>query len=461
MGAERDALVRLRKHAGDGVTVQPGGIFQDGDRWLAVGDSITQNGTYSLWVYLYYLTRFPHWSFHLFNAGISGDSAEGAIRRYDWDLRGFGSTVATIMFGMNDVCRELYEGTASSPETARLREMKLREFGGHMIDLAVRLKKDGARVVFVTPSIYGESMPDDGELGVNGALAKCGDIMGSMAGFLSAEFIDLHGPMMEIARKMRRTDGGPSLVGSDRVHPTPLGNFIMAYLLLKGGQASAKVSEVDLDAEEFRVNKVENASVENLSFGAETVGFSVEAMALPYPVGEEAQPALDWVPFHEDLNCELLRVRGLRAGRHLLVVDGEEIGLFDAAELSAGVNLAPINVTPQARQSAEILRLVRQWHALLCQDLRVLAQTEHWHLADIPRSATDEEARAVLQKELKRLNGSLADIDQYNRRIMEQYLLAKPREAETRECLEDLLVEIRRAARPKSRRYELYALHAI
>jgi hypothetical protein len=33
--------------------------FHDGDRWSVVGDSITQNGTYPAWVYLFYATRFP------------------------------------------------------------------------------------------------------------------------------------------------------------------------------------------------------------------------------------------------------------------------------------------------------------------------------------------------------------------------------------------------------------------
>lgn len=57
--------------------------FQDGDRVLFLGDSITRAGPWHSLISLYYETRFPERNIEWHNAGISGDTAEGALRRLD------------------------------------------------------------------------------------------------------------------------------------------------------------------------------------------------------------------------------------------------------------------------------------------------------------------------------------------------------------------------------------------
>lgn len=232
----------------------------------------------------------------------------------------------------------------------------------------------------------------------------------------------------------------------------------MAYLFLKGSGAPAVVSEVDLDAAELWVRQVENAEIEGLTAGPGGPVFFVKASALPFPLAEEVEAVLSGIPFHEDLNREMLRVTGLTAGRYMLSIDDEEIGLFDAEELAHGINLASKNWTPQARQAREILHLARRWHELLCRDLRVLAQAEHWHLMDVPRTTPPEDVRSALQEKMKLIDGSTVELDRYNVGIMERYLVAKPREARTRALLAHFLERIRKEARPKTRRYELCAV---
>ena len=56
-----------------GVAIHAGAeaaqLFGNGERWLAVGDSITHNGEFTAWVYLYYATRFPERDLEVENGG--------------------------------------------------------------------------------------------------------------------------------------------------------------------------------------------------------------------------------------------------------------------------------------------------------------------------------------------------------------------------------------------------------
>jgi lysophospholipase L1-like esterase len=92
--------------------------FRAQDRWCAIGDSITHSGSYHEWIQLYWMTRFPTHSLELFNGGISGDTAEGGLRRFLWDILPNRPTVASVMFGMNDVARTLYSD--APPITSRI-----------------------------------------------------------------------------------------------------------------------------------------------------------------------------------------------------------------------------------------------------------------------------------------------------------------------------------------------------
>ena len=328
----------------------PAGLFQNGDRWTVVGDSITQGGTYYVWVYLYYATRFPDRKIELFNAGNSGDSAEGALMRYDWDIK----AVATIMFGMNDVKRELYDANQITPELAARRASVLESYRGKMMELAKRLKADGTRIVFVTPSIYDETAVTKrpAQNGVNGALAECSTFMRKLAGETGSSVIDFNGPMTELNANLQATDPTVSLIKPDRVHPNELGHFVMTYLFLKGQQAPALVSSVSIDAKASRVREVQNATVDKLLVGPEEVTFSMTENALPYPVGKELEKALNWVPFQEELNQEKFQVLGLPAATYELLIDETPVRRYSAQELAVGVNLALESNTPQAVQSA-------------------------------------------------------------------------------------------------------------
>ena len=48
----------------------------------------------------------------------------------------------------------------------------------------------------------------------------------------------------------------------------------------------------------------------------------------------------------EEMNTELLKVTGLK-GQYKLLIDNQEIGTWDAADLAKGINLAAESKTPQ------------------------------------------------------------------------------------------------------------------
>ena len=83
--------------------------FKDKQRVVFIGDSITHGGTYHKNIALFHATRFPHKRIDYINAGISGDTVKGTLLRFDRDIAVHQPDVATIMLGMNDVGRYLYE----------------------------------------------------------------------------------------------------------------------------------------------------------------------------------------------------------------------------------------------------------------------------------------------------------------------------------------------------------------
>ena len=52
--------------------------FEEGERVVFVGNSITHGGHYHSFIWLYYMTRFPDKPITIMNAGIGGESA--------WDM---------------------------------------------------------------------------------------------------------------------------------------------------------------------------------------------------------------------------------------------------------------------------------------------------------------------------------------------------------------------------------------
>jgi lysophospholipase L1-like esterase len=397
--------------------------FQSGDRWCAVGDSITHTGRYHDYIYLFQSTRHPKSVIGFHNCGIAGDTAAGALKRAQGDILRHQPTVATILFGMNDVGRNLYADAEETPGLRQLRENKLNEYSSNMRGLAETLRASGARLIFITPTIYDETcaLPSAKLPGVNAALGRCADEVRRLARDFNGTLVDFHGPMTELNRKLQKADPNQSLVGPDRIHPGETGHFVMAYLFLKAQGETPVVAEITRDAG-----------------GGSEVSFTHLEEALPFPVPEACLPALELVPFMDELNRETLRITGLPAGNYQLRIDGEWISTHKAPELAEGVNLATLPNTPQYRQALAVANL-NERRFRLTKELRIIAYVE----SKMGRPFGDTSAFdhvAALEK-IKTNHPWISG--QYR-----EYLRLKPQQAELENQLAACVLEIRKSSQP-------------
>ena len=202
-------------------------MFQDGDVVAMIGDSITCDGRWWVNVREQWLARHPGAFCDFRNCGIPGGGAEGALRRYAWDIAPLRPTVAVVMFGMNDVWREGYRPPITG-EMLTGRAECLELFLANMNELVERLVQEGVRVALLTPTPFDQYAPDrpaPNLPGVDDALAICAGMVKGIAAARRLSVVDLHTPLR------RRCAAGEMLISEDRVHPGGLGHLAMAELV--------------------------------------------------------------------------------------------------------------------------------------------------------------------------------------------------------------------------------------
>ena len=446
---------------GGGAAEAPDQQFQAGDRWAVVGDSITHGRRYHSFIYLFHATRYPEREFRSFNCGISGDSAAGAVQRFDWDIGVHQPTVATIMLGMNDVGRGLYAPGQSGEAVEARRQGAIEAYLQALTQLTERLQALPCRVVFITPSIYDQTgvMPTENCVGVNEALGRCGEGARGIAERLGAAVIDLHGPMTALNARLQQADPAATLVGPDRVHPGDAGQLVMAYYILKGQGVSGTVAALSLDAAQGQATAQENCQITDLRCQGGTVSFSCTEAALPYPVLPAAEEALKWVPFMADLNREMLTVTGLSAGQYTVLVDGQPVAAVADTELAAGVNLAGNPRSPMLKQALRVMAVEEKRFAVAAR-MRTFAAQRHWLARGNSKLNPDDfeamKAALLADLETKKSTPNFA----YFKGQVDAYIAWKPREAELRQELEENTAALWRLNQPQAHRFEIRPLLA-
>jgi lysophospholipase L1-like esterase len=344
-----------------GQSVAP---FKDGDRAVFLGNSITDGGHYHSYIWLYYMTRFPEMNLTIENAGIGGDTALNMFNRLDTDVFNRRPTVLTVTFGMNDSGYAEYNREGGEEFGRRKYEECLANYKlleGRLAGLS------GVRVVQMGSSPYDEDaqIKNTALKGKNAVMQRITDFQKESAGRHGWEFIDLNKPMTEINRRQQAVDPAFALCGNDRIHPGNDGHMVMAWLYLKAqGFAGRPVADVEIDAAGATATKSVGAEISDIRRSGRDLSFSYLAEALPYPLdtlirsrgGQPQSNIVNLVPFTEEMNREMLTVKGLR-GRYMLKIDGEEIGSWNAAEYAVGINLAEQTWTPQYRQAQSVMHL--------------------------------------------------------------------------------------------------------
>ena len=351
--------------------------FQNNDTICLVGDSITHSGTYHSHIFLYHATRHPQMRLRFVNCGISGDSSSGMLGRLNQDVFSSNPTVVTLSAGMNDVGLGLYSLIKVPDDAENRKRNAIDAFKQNIERISDALTEKGVRQILITPTIYEEHVEsrDENMRGANAALGKCRDFVLEFGKTRNIPVVDFWHPMNEINRTRQQADASFTLVGKDRIHPGPIGHLVMAYLFLDQTNAGQDVWRISMDAKANEVLEQKNAEVTDLATTPEGLTFSSKEMSLPFPLIEEAKEALNLVPFMERLNQQVLRIRNLPEGNHMLKINGSEVGIYSHSAFEKGVNLAENPATPQNLIAQEIGKLCAEHHSL-GNTIRMLRRVE-------------------------------------------------------------------------------------
>lgn len=422
--------------------------FAHDTHYAAIGDSITHAGRYLVYLETFYLTRFPDREIEMLNLGIAGDTASGALTRFSWDIEPLHAGVASVMFGMNDVTRSLYEAKNGAPHLKEKRAEKIREFRLNLASLVKKLTDDGTKVVVVSPTIFDEfaQMESATFPGLDAALAECGRAAKSVALQFRVPFVDVHSPMKSLSDRMQNDSPSATIVGPDRVHPQAPGHLFLMSLILKAQEVPSTVARVKINASTGTIEKVENCIVDDVKLSADAIAFRYRARCLPFPIEEEAGEALKWIPFTEEYNQEILTIPGLRPGRYSVTIDDSFIREYSADELARGVNFALEQNTPQLNQARKVLALISEREAIVRKRRDVL-MVEIQAAKDIKRPVTLAQILPLLPARLKAAAGQ--PWESYIRRTGEEYLENKPQEEGFLVTARQLLHQARDMAKPR------------
>jgi lysophospholipase L1-like esterase len=330
----------------------PDFYLHDGDTVVFYGDSITSQLLYSIYTEAYVTAHFPQLHVRFVHSGWSGDRVSGGAggtidQRLDRDVFPYHPTVVTVMLGMNDGEYQRFD--------TRLFE-KYAQGYRHIIE---RLKKElpNVRITLLQPSPYDDvTRPPDFEGGYDAVQARYGEFVGSLAKSQHLELADLHTPVVAFLKAASHLPARDAqLLIPDRVHPGEGAHLVMAAALLHAWHAPSVVSAVEIDGATGEVGRSQNAAVATVA-GDGAISWTQQDTALPVALDkgpETIELALRYSDVVELLNQETLRVTGLAEGEYRLQIDGQEAGVFDAAQMAQGINLGLLS-TPMMKQAIAV-----------------------------------------------------------------------------------------------------------
>jgi lysophospholipase L1-like esterase len=295
------------------------------------GDSITEQNLYTACLESFLLSRFPAKELAFFNLGWGGDTASGGGKRFARDVSPVQPSIVFVNFGMNDGGYKPFA------------DATLRSYLAAQRALADAIRDAGARQVLFTTSPVDEGARKD-LAAYNDTLSRLGDGLRRLAGERGLPVIDLLRPMLDLQRRAKEKDAAFTMI-PDGVHPDAVGQLVMAYLALRRIDVPRELGEIVVDGGGVHGRGV---SVGRAAAGDGGVEFDVTLPFLPFYVPKEARPALELVPFQDELNRFRLQASPAGAGEGPLVlsVDARTAGVFTREELAGGVDLALLEDAP-------------------------------------------------------------------------------------------------------------------
>lgn len=220
------------------------GYLTHPQRFIFLGDSITEDGRFISYIRLYFQRYLPQYDAEFVNFGLSSETVSGLSEpshpfprpciheRIDRILKELTrEDVVLFCYGMNDGIYYPFS------------DERFAAYRNGIEALASRLKQTGCRVLAVTPPPFdaascrwgfaGEAEMDQGMPGAyrgyDEVLARYADYIKIMPGL--AGVVDIREPILDHIRWMRKSD--PVAPYGDGVHPDACGHWVMARVLLK------------------------------------------------------------------------------------------------------------------------------------------------------------------------------------------------------------------------------------
>jgi lysophospholipase L1-like esterase len=306
-------------------------LVESGDMIAVIGDSITEQKQYSVFIEDYLLMCQPAEKLQVAQFGWGGETAAGFQKRMKNDTLRFKPTLITTCFGMNDGGY-----TVLTKERADLYRTSTQQ----IIDKA---KKAGVRTIIIGSPGCVDADKFRGKSAVyNKTLGELRDIAREVAEANSVAFADVHTPMMDAMTKAKAKYGKEYHVGGgDGVHPDANGHLVMAYAFLKALGCDGDIGKITVDLGQSKATAGHGHKALSCSDG------KVEIESTRYPFCFFGDPKttgatsgiLEFVPFNEDLNRFTLTVENAPAEKYK-VTWGESSKEFSRDQLAKGINLA-------------------------------------------------------------------------------------------------------------------------
>jgi lysophospholipase L1-like esterase len=309
--------------------------LQKGDYVAVIGDSITEQRKYSLFIEEYLTMCQPTPELKQTQFGWSGETSWGFEARMKNDMLRFKPTVATTCFGMND--------GGYSP----MNEQKAARYRDAQTKIVRQMKEAGVRFIVVgSPGCvdvqtFRNKNRQLAEM-YNKTLADLRDIAKDVAEKEGVTFADVYDPMFDVMNKAEAKFGeNYHVCGPDGVHPDNNGHLVMAYAFLKGLGCKGDIGTITVDLSTGKAQATEGHKVLSSSNG------SVEIESSRYPFcfysdrvrTNSTREILEFLPFNQDLNRFMLVVKNGGSGK-VKITWGSSSKEFDASELENGINLA-------------------------------------------------------------------------------------------------------------------------
>lgn len=306
-------------------------LVKDGDHIAIIGDSITEQKTYSRYIEEYLLACSGIPNLKVFQFGWSGETAPGFVARMENDAFFWNPNVVTTCYGMNDgrYTHYDYEKIGKPYEAA-------------MEKIIQTFKKRGATVIVGSPGVV-DTNTYTRAIGpaYNKNLAELAALDKKLAEANGMPFADIYSAMTSAMEKSKAAYG-PSyhFAGGDGVHPAANGHLVMAYAILKAMKLDGKIGNIEMD---WNGKAKTDAGHKILT---ESQG-KIEIESSKYPFcfnGGEKDPngnvsILPFVPFNDELNRFELKVKNLPSTK-AEISWGDQKKTFTKAELEKGINLA-------------------------------------------------------------------------------------------------------------------------